>query len=62
MEKNNIDKHKLRKMNKNRKIKTEASEREHFLFKMKQTFWAVQPSYESQMKKSQQQEIQGRMH
>ena len=29
---------------------------------MKQTFWAVQPSYESQLKKTQQQEIQDQRH
>ena len=36
--------------------------RDQFLCKMKQTFWAVQPSYESQLKKWQQQEIQDKRH
>ena len=50
-----IDEYKLRKKNKNRKTKTKETKKYQFLCKMKQTFWAVQPSYESQLKKWQQQ-------
>ena len=55
-----INEYKLRKKNRNRKTKIEEIKREQFLSKIKQTFWAVQVSYESQLKKSQQQGIQDR--
>ena len=57
-----IDEYKLRKKNRNRKTKTEETKRDQFLCKMKQTFWAVQPSNNSQLKKWQQQEIQDKRH
>ena len=57
-----IDEYKLRKKNRNGKTKTEETKRDQFLCKMKQTFWAIQPSYESQLRKWQQQDIQDKRH
>ena len=49
-----VDEYKLRKENRNRK--TKETKRQQFLSKMEQTFWAVQPTYELQLKTWQQQE------
>ena len=51
-----VDEYKRRKSHRNRKTKAEETNREGFISQMKQTFWAVQPSYESQLQKWKQQE------